>query len=130
MERSVLGVKNMDRLRNTTLRSKTLVADVSRAAARRNRNWTGHIPQYAPREEGKYCYSEGAIDHRRRGRLQHRGGMTWALSFMLTGDSYREKGGNPKDNSLSCSGTLPQANKIREKLIYTGFVCVPYWFYF
>ncbi|XP_047984439.1 pickpocket protein 28-like [Leguminivora glycinivorella] len=42
MERSILGVTRMDRIRNTTLRSKTRIADVGEKTARLKWDWAGH----------------------------------------------------------------------------------------
>ncbi|XP_075985622.1 uncharacterized protein LOC142982823 [Anticarsia gemmatalis] len=43
MERSILGVRLTDRVRNTTLRSKTQIADVAEKAAKLKWNWAGHV---------------------------------------------------------------------------------------
>ncbi|XP_047995471.1 uncharacterized protein LOC125233473 [Leguminivora glycinivorella] len=43
MERSILGVKLTDRIRNSILRSKTKVADVALTAAKLKWDWAGHI---------------------------------------------------------------------------------------
>ena len=43
MERSILGVKLTDRVRNTTLRSKTQIVDVAIKAAKLKWDWAGHV---------------------------------------------------------------------------------------
>ena len=43
MERSILGVKLTDRIRNSILRSKTQIADAGLTAASLKWNWAGHI---------------------------------------------------------------------------------------
>ena len=43
MERSILGVKLTDRVRNTILRSKTGIADVAEKAAKLKWDWAGHV---------------------------------------------------------------------------------------
>lgn len=43
MERSILGVKLTDRVRNTLLRSKTQIADVGVKAAKLKWDWAGHV---------------------------------------------------------------------------------------
>lgn len=43
MERSMLGIKLTDRVRNTVLRSKTLIADVAQKAAQLKWDWAGHV---------------------------------------------------------------------------------------
>ena len=48
MERSILSVKRTDRIRNTTLRSKTGIIDVGNKAARLKWNWAGHVSRMHP----------------------------------------------------------------------------------
>ncbi|XP_026323193.1 uncharacterized protein LOC113232637 [Hyposmocoma kahamanoa] len=43
MERNVLGVKRTERIRNTTLRSQTQIADVAQKAAKLKWRWAGHV---------------------------------------------------------------------------------------
>ncbi|KAJ2948721.1 hypothetical protein O0L34_g7979 [Tuta absoluta] len=43
MERSILGVKKIDRIRNTTLRSKTGIIDVGKKSAKLKWDWAGHV---------------------------------------------------------------------------------------
>ncbi|XP_022832295.1 uncharacterized protein LOC111360566 [Spodoptera litura] len=43
MERSILGVRLSDRIRNTTLRSTTKIVDVGHKAAGLKWNWAGHV---------------------------------------------------------------------------------------
>lgn len=43
MERSILGVKLIDRIRNTILRSRTQIADVTQTAAKLKWDWAGHV---------------------------------------------------------------------------------------
>ncbi|XP_061723667.1 uncharacterized protein LOC133529882 [Cydia pomonella] len=48
MERSILGIKLTDRIRNTTLRSKTRIADVGEKTARLKWDWAGHVYRMHP----------------------------------------------------------------------------------
>ncbi|XP_047998342.1 uncharacterized protein LOC125235798 [Leguminivora glycinivorella] len=48
IERSILGVKRTDRIRNTTLRSKTRIADVGERTARLKWDWAGHVCRMHP----------------------------------------------------------------------------------
>lgn len=43
MEHSILGVKRQDRVRNTTLLSKTGIIDVAKKAAMLKWDWAGHV---------------------------------------------------------------------------------------
>ncbi len=43
MERSILGIKLSDRVRNSDIRSKTGIADVGRKAAKLKWDWAGHV---------------------------------------------------------------------------------------
>lgn len=43
MERRILSIKAMDRIRNTMLRSQTQIVDIARKEARLKRDWAGHI---------------------------------------------------------------------------------------
>ena len=43
MERSILGVKLMDKIRNTDLRSRTKIADVGTKASTLKWDWAGHV---------------------------------------------------------------------------------------
>nr|XP_049696607.1 uncharacterized protein LOC126054557 [Helicoverpa armigera] len=58
MERSLLGIKRTDRIRNTVIRSRTGVADVGRKAATLKWNWAGHLEiQYGKRSNLKHLRS-------------------------------------------------------------------------
>ncbi|KAJ2937401.1 hypothetical protein O0L34_g19084 [Tuta absoluta] len=48
MERSILGVKRIDRVRNTTLRSKTGIMDVGKKSAKLKWDWAGHVCRMHP----------------------------------------------------------------------------------
>jgi endonuclease/exonuclease/phosphatase family metal-dependent hydrolase len=73
MERSILGVKLMDRIRNTTLRSKTQIIDVARKAAKLKWDWAGHVCRM-PSELWAKTATEWQPDNskRRRGRPRRR----------------------------------------------------------
>ncbi|CAH0577743.1 unnamed protein product [Chrysodeixis includens] len=72
MERSILGVKLSDRVRNTTLRSITQVADVGEKT-KLKWQWAGHVARMKPDRWAKivthWTPDEGL---RRRGRPRRR----------------------------------------------------------
>ncbi|KAI8441227.1 hypothetical protein MSG28_014876 [Choristoneura fumiferana] len=69
MERSILSVKRTDRIRNTTLRSKTCIADVGRETARLKWDWAGHICRMHPKRWAQVTTQWAPLDgQRRRGR--------------------------------------------------------------
>ncbi|CAG9133833.1 unnamed protein product [Plutella xylostella] len=48
MERTILGVKRIDRIRNTTLRSSTRITDVGAQTAKLKWAWAGHVCRMHP----------------------------------------------------------------------------------
>ncbi|CAG9133292.1 unnamed protein product [Plutella xylostella] len=73
MERSILGVKRTDRIRNTDLRSKTQIADVGAKTAKLKWDWAGHVCRMQPerwaKNATKWIPNNG---RRRRGRPRKR----------------------------------------------------------
>ena len=69
----MLGVKRTDRVRNTTLRSKTRIADVGEKTARLKWDWAGHVCRMHPdrwaSQATKWVPHDG---WRRRGRPRRR----------------------------------------------------------
>jgi hypothetical protein len=73
MERSILGVKRTDRVRNTTLRSKTRIADVGVKTARLKWDWAGHVCRMHPDRWANIATNWVPCDgRRRRGRPRRR----------------------------------------------------------
>ncbi|PZC72867.1 hypothetical protein B5X24_HaOG210392 [Helicoverpa armigera] len=73
MERSLLGIKRTDRIRNTVIRSRTGVADVGRKAATLKWNWAGHVSRMHPERWATIITQWTPQDgHRRRGRPRKR----------------------------------------------------------
>ncbi|KAJ2950316.1 hypothetical protein O0L34_g11682 [Tuta absoluta] len=72
MERSILGVKRMDRVRNTTLRSKTRITDVGKKAAKLKWDWAGHVCRMHPERWAKLTTEFIPKERRRRGRPRKR----------------------------------------------------------
>ncbi|XP_047989820.1 uncharacterized protein LOC125229086 [Leguminivora glycinivorella] len=62
MERSILGVRRTDRIRNTELRSRTRVVDVGAKTAKLKWDWAGHVcrmhPERAPPEVSNNSFLE------------------------------------------------------------------------
>ena len=86
MERSIIGVKRTDRVRNTALRSITQVIDVGVKTAKLKWEWAGHVARMHHERWAKivtHWTPEGG--HRRRGRPRRRwcddlvvfAGQTW-----------------------------------------------------
>ncbi|KAL0803449.1 hypothetical protein ABMA28_017178 [Loxostege sticticalis] len=48
MERSVLGIRRTDRVRNTTIRSQTGITDISKKTAKLKWEWAGHVSRMHP----------------------------------------------------------------------------------
>ncbi|CAG9123810.1 unnamed protein product [Plutella xylostella] len=73
MERTILGVRRIDRIRNTTLRSSTRIADVGAQTAKLKWAWAGHVCRMHPdrwaRIVTEWVPSDG---RRRRGRRRRR----------------------------------------------------------
>uniref|UniRef100_A0A2H1WII8 SFRICE_034169 n=1 Tax=Spodoptera frugiperda TaxID=7108 RepID=A0A2H1WII8_SPOFR len=73
MERSILGVRLSDRLRNTTLRSMTKIIDVGHKAASLKWNWAGHVCRMSDEGWVKLTTEWSPLNvHRRRGRHRRR----------------------------------------------------------
>ncbi|PZC78256.1 hypothetical protein B5X24_HaOG202328 [Helicoverpa armigera] len=73
MERSLLGIKRTDRIRNTVIRSRTGVADVGQKAATLKWNWAGHVSRMHPERWATIITQWTPQDgHRRRGRPRKR----------------------------------------------------------
>ncbi|KAL0839057.1 hypothetical protein ABMA28_017043 [Loxostege sticticalis] len=73
MERSVLGIKRMDKVRNTTIRSRTGIADVGEKAARLKWEWAGHVCRMHPDRWAQIVTRWIPADgYRRRGRPRKR----------------------------------------------------------
>ena len=73
MERSILGVKRSDRIRNTTLRSNTGITDVGKKAARLKWDWAGHVSRMQNDRWAKVSTQWVPADgRRRRGRPKKR----------------------------------------------------------
>ncbi|KAJ8705946.1 hypothetical protein PYW07_010723 [Mythimna separata] len=100
MERSKIGVKRIDRVRNTTLRSITRVADVGEKTARLKSEWAGHVARMHPDRWAKivtHWMPEGG--RRRRGRPRRRwcddlivfAGQTWP-EMAQDREMWKEKG--------------------------------------
>ena len=73
MERSILGVRRTDRIRNTELRSKTRIIDLGVKTAKLKWDWAGHVCRMNPERWTKistdWIPEEG---HRIRGRPKRR----------------------------------------------------------
>lgn len=80
MERSILGVKLKDRVRNTVLRSKTGISDVGVAIAKLKWNWAGHVCRMNPDRWARIATEWVPDGRRKRGRPRRR----WRDDF----DSY------------------------------------------
>ncbi|CAG9137233.1 unnamed protein product [Plutella xylostella] len=73
MERSLLGVKLTDRVRNTILRSQTRIVDVGVETAKLKWNWAGHVCRMHPDRWAKIATEWVPGDgRRRRGRPRRR----------------------------------------------------------
>uniref|UniRef100_A0A2H1VGL6 SFRICE_021038 n=1 Tax=Spodoptera frugiperda TaxID=7108 RepID=A0A2H1VGL6_SPOFR len=73
MERSILGVRLSDRIRNSTLRSKTQIADVGQKAASLKWNWAGHVCRMSDERWAKLTTEWSPLNvNRRRGRPRRR----------------------------------------------------------
>ncbi|XP_041981022.1 uncharacterized protein LOC121734476 [Aricia agestis] len=62
----------MDRIRNTTLRSKTRLMDVGRKAAGLKRNWAGHVTRMHPDRWARLVTEWQPNGRRNRGRPKKR----------------------------------------------------------
>lgn len=72
MERSILGLKRIDRVRNTVLRSMTGITDVGNKSARLKWDWAGHVSRMPP-DSWATIYTPWVPDGRRyRGRPRKR----------------------------------------------------------
>ncbi|KAI8421512.1 hypothetical protein MSG28_009555 [Choristoneura fumiferana] len=73
MERSILGVRRTDRIRNTILRSKTRVTDVGVKTAKLKWDWAGHVCRMHPDRWARIVTEWDPRDgHRSRGRPKRR----------------------------------------------------------
>ena len=72
MERNILGVKRIDRIQNTTLRSKTGIVDVGVKTARLKWDWAGHVCRMHPQRWAKLATEWAPEGSRRRGRPRRR----------------------------------------------------------
>ncbi|KAJ8727801.1 hypothetical protein PYW08_016186 [Mythimna loreyi] len=92
MERSMLGVKRTDRIRNDVLRSMTGIIDVGKKAARLKWDWAGHVSrmqgdrwasiamQWAPAERKRRRGRPTKRWHKKRGL-----GRTWGRPLPSSG---------------------------------------------
>ena len=99
MERSILGVRRPDRIRNTTLRSKTRITDITEKVANLKWEWAGHVCRMHPERWAKATTEWVPLDSRRgRGRPKKR----WRVDLdafctdwqglALDRDLWKEKG--------------------------------------
>ncbi|XP_063623893.1 uncharacterized protein LOC134795891 [Cydia splendana] len=72
MERSILGVKRIDRIRNSTLRSKTRITDVRTKSAKLKWDWAGHVCRMHPQRWAKITTVWVPQDGRGAGRPRRR----------------------------------------------------------
>lgn len=91
MERSILGVTRMDRIRNTTLRSKTGIVDVGRKAAKLKWDWAGHVCRMH-RERWANVATKWHPRGGRRGRGRPR--IRWSDDLRTFNRKWSEKANN------------------------------------
>ncbi|KAJ2954579.1 hypothetical protein O0L34_g2871 [Tuta absoluta] len=73
MERSMLGLKRTDRVRNTILRSKTKISDAAHSAAKLKWDWAGHVCRMPDELWAKITTLwQPPTSRRRRGRPRRR----------------------------------------------------------